>query len=181
MNDFKRHLPHDTSLMALHVSLGRIWDALEAQTGATANAPVRTQALGASASVTSPSGSSAAHHNTLLGIQGGDVDNYYHLTRAEWIGTGTGVVARQDSPAFTGTPTAPTPATADSSTTLATTAFVKSQGYATGTNWGIQKAVVDVAENMLVDVNYQHHILKSFTVYGTMTVNGESYVFDGVN
>jgi hypothetical protein len=33
------------------------------------------------------------------------------------------------SPAFTGTPAAPTPATADSSTTLATTAFVKAQGY----------------------------------------------------
>jgi len=34
------------------------------------------------------------------------------------------------SPAFTGTPTAPTPATGDDSTTLATTAFVKSLGYA---------------------------------------------------
>lgn len=34
------------------------------------------------------------------------------------------------SPALTGTPTAPTPATADSSTTLATTAFVKAQAYA---------------------------------------------------
>lgn len=35
------------------------------------------------------------------------------------------------SPVFTGTPAAPTPATADSSTTLATTAFVKAQGYVT--------------------------------------------------
>ena len=34
------------------------------------------------------------------------------------------------SPAFTGAPTAPTPATADSSTSLATTSFVKAQGYA---------------------------------------------------
>lgn len=48
------------------------------------------------------------------------------------------------------------------------------------TNWGIQKAIVDILENMVVDVNYQHHILKTFTVYGTMTVSGESYVFDGV-
>lgn len=88
---------------------------------------------------------------------------------------------RINSPALTGTPTAPTPLTADNSTTIATTAFVKSQGYATGTNWGIQKAIVEAAENMLVDVNYQHHILKAFTVYGTMTVNGESYVFDGVS
>jgi hypothetical protein len=36
------------------------------------------------------------------------------------------------SPAFTGTPTAPTPATSDNSTNVATTAFVKAQGYATG-------------------------------------------------
>ncbi len=35
------------------------------------------------------------------------------------------------SPSFTGTPTAPTPATTDNSTTLATTAFVKAQGYTT--------------------------------------------------
>ena len=36
------------------------------------------------------------------------------------------------SPAFTGNPTAPTPSTADSTTSLATTAFVKAQGYAAG-------------------------------------------------
>jgi hypothetical protein len=37
------------------------------------------------------------------------------------------------SPAFTGTPTAPTPPLSDNSTRLATTAFVKGQGYLTGT------------------------------------------------
>jgi hypothetical protein len=36
------------------------------------------------------------------------------------------------SPTFTGTPAAPTPLTADNSTTLATTAFVKAQGYGLG-------------------------------------------------
>ena len=36
------------------------------------------------------------------------------------------------SPTFTGTPAAPTPLTADSSTTIATTAFVKAQSYLTG-------------------------------------------------
>lgn len=35
------------------------------------------------------------------------------------------------SPTFTGTPAAPTPATADNSTKIATTAFVKAQGYLT--------------------------------------------------
>lgn len=38
------------------------------------------------------------------------------------------------SPALTGTPTAPTQATADSSTKLATTAFVKAQGYLSNTS-----------------------------------------------
>lgn len=37
------------------------------------------------------------------------------------------------SPAFTGVPTAPTPATSDNSTTIATTAFVKAQGAGAGT------------------------------------------------
>jgi hypothetical protein len=39
-------------------------------------------------------------------------------------------VALLASPAFTGTPTAPTAATADNSTTIATTAYVKAQAYA---------------------------------------------------
>ena len=42
-----------------------------------------------------------------------------------------------DSPAFTGTPTAPTPATTDSSTRIATTEFVKGQGYLTDSAPGL--------------------------------------------
>lgn len=38
------------------------------------------------------------------------------------------------SPVFTGTPTAPTPATGTNSTQIATTAFVKAQGYLTGSS-----------------------------------------------
>ena len=44
---------------------------------------------------------------------------------------GPGTYARLDSPAFAGTPTAPTPSTGDNSTKLATTAYVKAQGYLT--------------------------------------------------
>jgi hypothetical protein len=39
--------------------------------------------------------------------------------------------APRDSPVFTGNPTAPTPATGDNDTSVATTAFVKAQGYQT--------------------------------------------------
>lgn len=41
------------------------------------------------------------------------------------------------SPSFTGVPTAPTPVSSDNSTTLATTAFVKSQGFTAPTGEGI--------------------------------------------
>lgn len=41
------------------------------------------------------------------------------------------------SPAFSGTPTSPTPSAADNSTRLATTAFVKAQGYVTTATAGV--------------------------------------------
>jgi phage-related tail fiber protein len=47
---------------------------------------------------------------------------------------GEGTFAKLDSPALTGTPTAPTPAGADNSTKLATTAFIKGLGYLTDNN-----------------------------------------------
>src|SRR5262252_3220201 len=52
-----------------------------------------------------------------------------------WIGDASGF-APIDSPVFTGDPQAPTPATADSDTSVATTAFVKAQGYATTASLG---------------------------------------------
>lgn len=51
------------------------------------------------------------------------------MTLADVTGVGGAPIA---SPALTGTPTAPTPSSGDNSTTLATTAFVKAQGYVTG-------------------------------------------------
>jgi hypothetical protein len=46
------------------------------------------------------------------------------------FGTNTVAAAPTVSPSFTGTPTAPTPSTADNSTKIATTAYVQAQGYA---------------------------------------------------
>jgi hypothetical protein len=43
----------------------------------------------------------ASSHNSLSGLQGGAASEYYHLTSAEYSGTGTGIFARQDSPTFT--------------------------------------------------------------------------------
>jgi hypothetical protein len=119
-------MPSDTSLQAIHAALGRLWDAIEAQPSSGATTALPTRQLGATVSF-SASPASTSRHNDLLGIQGGDVDNYYHVTKAEYDGTGSGVLVRQTSPALLGTPTAPTAANSDSSTTLATTAFIKNQ------------------------------------------------------
>jgi len=40
-------------------------------------------------------------HNSLTGLQGGSSGEYYHLTSAEYTGTGTGNFVRLDSPVFT--------------------------------------------------------------------------------
>ena len=53
-----------------------------------------------------------------------------HTDITDWTAT-LAPYALTASPVFTGDPQAPTPATADSDTSIATTAFVKNQGYAT--------------------------------------------------
>ena len=64
-------------------------------------------------------------HNQLPGLQGGSSNQYYHLTSAEYTGSGTGVFARVSSPVFTtpniGTATGTaTNITASSNSTLTT-------------------------------------------------------------
>lgn len=56
-----------------------------------------------------------------------DADDVYTKTEVD---TALALKAPLASPAFTGTPTAPTPASTDDSTKVATTAYVKAQGYA---------------------------------------------------
>lgn len=43
----------------------------------------------------------ATNHNLLSGLQGGAAAEFYHLTSAEYTGTGTGVFARQTAPTVT--------------------------------------------------------------------------------
>ena len=50
----------------------------------------------------------AVLHNQLGGLQGGTATENYHLTDAEYTGSGTGVFARVASPTFTGTVTCAT-------------------------------------------------------------------------
>jgi hypothetical protein len=67
--------------------------------------------------------------NTLKGNNTGATANAVDLTVAQTM-TLLGA-APLASPTFTGTPAAPTPATADNTTKIATTAYVQNQGYAT--------------------------------------------------
>lgn len=56
--------------------------------------------------------STASNHNELAALQGGTATEYYHLTSAEYTGSGTGIFARITSPSFItpniGTPSAGT-------------------------------------------------------------------------
>ncbi len=62
--------------------------------------------------------------------------------------TDTSTLAPKDSPVFTGNPTAPTPLTADNDTSLATTAFVKAQGYVTGTHTHAQADITNLVTDL---------------------------------
>ena len=75
----------------------------------------------------------------------------------------SGAKANLNSPALTGTPTAPTPATADNSTTLATTAYVKANiaGFtSSGTVWSLSGNAITSAD-FLGTTNAQPLIFKT--------------------
>jgi hypothetical protein len=87
-----------------------------AAAGAQANLGLGTAATHAATDFLTPSGSGAA----LTGITVSQVSGAAPLA----------------SPTFSGTPAAPTPSTGDSSTAIATTAFVKAQSYLAATSDG---------------------------------------------
>lgn len=73
-----------------------------------------------------PVGSAGAVQGNL-NAHTGDGDKHFTPGEKEKLST----AAPLDSPSFTGTPTVPSPAVADNSTAIASTAFVKGQGYQT--------------------------------------------------
>ena len=78
----------------------------------------------------------------LLTLSGAPTTNLHAVTKAY-----ADTKAPLASPVFTGNPTAPTPATGDNDTSIATTAFVKVQGYGVGANY--VRKVGDVMTGLL--------------------------------
>ena len=76
------------------------------------------------------------------------------------------------SPAFTGNPTAPTPLTADNDTSIATTAFVKAQGYTTNTGTVTSVAVSGGTTGLTTSGG-------PITTSGTVTLAGTLAVANG--
>jgi hypothetical protein len=85
---------------------------------------VNAQGYGtASGNVSGPSSSTNGDLPTFNGTNGKAIQD---------SGVAVGSLAPVASPTFTGTPTAPTPATSDNSTKIATTAWVNAQGFGAG-------------------------------------------------
>jgi len=75
----------------------------------------------------------AINHDELLGLQGGATGQYYHLTQAEYTGTGSGVFVRADSPVLFGSTTISGPLTLGSTLSGVDASFTGSFSADSGT------------------------------------------------
>ena len=100
-------------------------------------------------------------------------------TLPRWVNI-TSPYATIASPAFTGSPTAPTPATSSNSTLIATTAFVKNQGYLTqhptiSAASSINNSNGVVIQDVTLDAN--GHV----TAFGTINLDTRYYLESEIN
>ena len=98
-----------------------------------------------------------AQHNSLGGLQGGSTGQYYHLTQDEYVGTGSGVFVRADSPAFTGPISFSGPVTLTATLSGTSAVFTGSLGANSGTfagpidaTYGTFTADVDIGGTLAV-------------------------------
>jgi hypothetical protein len=98
-----------------------------------------------------------AQHNSLGGLQGGSTGQYYHLTQDEYVGTGSGVFVRADSPAFTGPISFSGPVTLTTTLSGTNAVFTGSLGADSGTftgpidaTYGTFTADVDIGGTLAV-------------------------------
>jgi len=96
----------------------------------------------------------------------GAVDNTSDVAKPVSTAQQTALNLKADiaSPVFTGDPKAPTPATADNDTSIATTAYVKAQGYAAGTHTHAESDITNLVSDLAAKAP-----LASPTFTGTVT------------
>jgi hypothetical protein len=87
-------------------------------------------------SVTASDGTVFSSRSYNASTRDGEILPKYPIRDSSLLYDNNNRVARLESPAFTGTPTAPTTSSAENSTKIATTAYVKSQGYITSASGG---------------------------------------------
>ena len=100
---------------------------------------------------------SGTQHNSLGGLQGGTTNQYYHLKQDEYVGIGSGVFVRSDSPAFTGLVSFSGPLTLTGTLSGASAVFTGSLGADSGTfagpidaTYGTFTADVDIGGTLTV-------------------------------
>ena len=107
-------------------------------------------------------------HNSLIGLQGGSSNEYYHLTSAEYVGTGTGNFVRTSSPTITG---------------------LNATGSLLGTSSWANNALTSIQSNFATSSISSSYLSGSYAYVnqltssngilnnGSLTVNGDLYVF----
>lgn len=102
--------------------------------GKTGNVTLAPSDIGAEPAITKGTAFNVNYETSTANIKANGtvaVGTSANVARADHVHPIDTTRAPLASPTFTGTPTAPTPTTADNTTKIATTAFVKAQGYLT--------------------------------------------------
>lgn len=166
----KRHIPHTNEPHDLRVAFGKLWDAIERgpDQGTTTQQQRQAASFGSLSGTGVNQGALIGSHNTLNYIQGGQTEEYFHLTNAEYTGNGTGVFVRVDSPEFTGNPRVPTPDLDDASSSIANTEWVKGQNYQPQPPNSITKESTGFSDPSVIDPVYDE-TARTFTINGSFS------------
>lgn len=166
----KRHIPHTNEAHDLRVAFGKIWDAIESSSdkGSSTQQQRQAAAFGSLGGTGVDQTVLVGTHNNLNYIQGGQLNEYFHLTNDEYTGNGTGVFVRINSPVFTGEPRVPTPSLDDSSTIVANTMWVKDQNYQPQPPNSITKDSTGFSDPRDVDSAYDP-VARTFTLTGAIS------------
>ena len=130
-----------------------------------------------------------AQHNSLSGLQGGTTGQYYHLTQAEYVGTGSGVFVRADSPVLFGSTTISGPLTLGSTLSGVDASFTGSLSAGSGTFTGALNATTGAFTDTITGTTLTLSGLATFNAgatgtdaaFTTATIGGLSYNVEDIS